>query len=138
MSECVCPLAGYCDTHKRTMSELRHRQCRDEPGYYEAFQLDLKRAATKQWKPREKTVATVTVREPEPLLTPADLPCVHRGEFIETVGCVPCQSRGRSGADVFACAKHGRSMIHNFAPRDSAEKAVACVTCEDRPDAGEA
>lgn len=37
MTRCVCPLAGWCETHGRRMSEVRHRQCRDEPGYYEAF-----------------------------------------------------------------------------------------------------
>lgn len=40
---CHCSNSGYCPTHRRMMSELRHRQCRDEPGYFEAFQADLKR-----------------------------------------------------------------------------------------------
>ena len=70
--------------------------------------------------------------EPVKLLTPADLPCVHRGEFIETVACVPCRSHGKDGADVFACSIHGRCMMHNFSPRDIKERATACATCEDR------
>jgi hypothetical protein len=41
--KCQCPAAGYCHTHQRQMSVTRHRQCSTEPGYYEAFQLDLQR-----------------------------------------------------------------------------------------------
>lgn len=34
---CQCPLAGYCSTHGRVMSAVRHRQCREQRGYFEAF-----------------------------------------------------------------------------------------------------
>lgn len=66
------------------------------------------------------------------LLTPADLPCGFRGDFLETVSCVPCRSQGRDGAKVYECRLHGRCMMQNFSARDPAKNAVACVTCDDR------
>lgn len=35
---CQCPLAGWCPAHRRKMSAVRHQQCQQEPGYFEAFQ----------------------------------------------------------------------------------------------------
>lgn len=43
-TQCQCPIAGYCTTHGRRMSETRHHQCHDEPGYYEAFAKGRERA----------------------------------------------------------------------------------------------
>lgn len=37
MSKCQCPLAGYCETHKREMSKRQHEQCKNVPGMFEAF-----------------------------------------------------------------------------------------------------
>lgn len=31
-------MSGFCKTHNRQMSELRFKQCHDEPGYFEVFQ----------------------------------------------------------------------------------------------------
>lgn len=66
------------------------------------------------------------------LLTPAQLPCIHRGEYLETVPCVPCRSRGQKGADIYACAIHDRCMMNNFSARDPAKNSTACVTCDER------
>jgi hypothetical protein len=38
---CKCRAAGYCHTHQREMSDLRWKQCQNEPGVFEAFQSDL-------------------------------------------------------------------------------------------------
>jgi hypothetical protein len=54
---CQCPAAGWCETHKRQMSEVRHRQCRDEPGYYEAF---AKGAGSRPLRGLGDAVAAVT------------------------------------------------------------------------------
>jgi len=44
MTKCICQSAGYCETHRRMMSEVRHAECRDKPGYFEVFA----KAAAKQ------------------------------------------------------------------------------------------
>ncbi len=36
--KCQCEFAGYCETHQRNMSELRYHQCKNETGYFAAFQ----------------------------------------------------------------------------------------------------
>lgn len=41
MTKCKCELAGWCDTHKRNMSEVRFNECKNKPGYFEVFQKDL-------------------------------------------------------------------------------------------------
>jgi hypothetical protein len=38
LTPCVCPVAGWCETHGRKMSEGLHRACRERPGYFEALQ----------------------------------------------------------------------------------------------------
>ena len=38
MTNCTCKKNGYCSTHEREMGEMRFSQCKNEPGYYEAFQ----------------------------------------------------------------------------------------------------
>lgn len=71
------------------------------------------------------------------ILTPEDLPCVHRGEKLGEVACVPCRSAGFSGAAVYACGVHRLCMIHNWSARDPRDNATACVTCGDRTEPGE-
>ena len=45
--KCQCKIAGYCATHRRMMREGQVRLCREERGYFEAYQKDLKhRGAT--------------------------------------------------------------------------------------------
>jgi hypothetical protein len=92
--KCVCPAAGWCETHRRIMSELRHRQCRDEPGYFEAF-----------------------AKRPPPDRSD----CRHRGEQRDALGC--CGPVWRCGlhklctagpntwgfADCSACDDYSRS-----------------------------
>lgn len=38
---CKCELSGWCETHKRQMSEARFNECKNKPGYFEVFQKDL-------------------------------------------------------------------------------------------------
>lgn len=40
MTQCKCELAGWCETHKRRMSETRYRECKEKPGYFEVFEKD--------------------------------------------------------------------------------------------------
>ena len=62
---CVCPVAGYCATHRRDMvnplnrtdPELRWRQCRTEPGYFEALQKGAADRAAAPAKPPSPTAA---------------------------------------------------------------------------------
>lgn len=43
MTKCKCELAGWCETHKRKMSQTRFDECKNKPGYFEVFQQDLAR-----------------------------------------------------------------------------------------------
>lgn len=82
MTQCQCPLAGYCETHKRNMSVLRHRQCRDEAGYYEAFARGTVRGTT----------------------IPADIPiCVHRGPLVRRE---PCSCGSATTVPIYRCELH--------------------------------
>lgn len=35
--KCQCPIAGYCETHKRTMSERQHGQCSTDDRFFDGF-----------------------------------------------------------------------------------------------------
>lgn len=43
-SPCTCPLAGWCETHRREMSGDLHALCRSDGRYFHAFANDLRRA----------------------------------------------------------------------------------------------
>ena len=61
-----------------------------------------------------------------PDLTPADFPCIHRGDAIEMRECQLCGSRGKL-FDVHACAVHGECSVQ------TRERGLqACVACEDQ------
>ena len=119
----VCSMRAWCESGDpvrlemvRRANERKARQAR-EP----------KPIAERPAKPKAKPKA-----KPAPLLTPADLPCVHRGDLAETVDCVPCRSRGQTGAAVYGCRLYGRCMMENFSARDPSDNATACKTCEAR------
>jgi hypothetical protein len=136
MTECVCEACGVCPRHRRPtdpaegriMADHEWRLCRTVPGMFAGFQADVMRADGRLVEPPEDAAPG----EPFRFLTPADLPCRHRGEYIETIACKPCQSSGREGAEVYRCERFGRCMMHNFATLDAEEAATACATCDDR------
>lgn len=35
--KCQCPAAGYCETHKRTMSKGQHEKCASSDALFEGF-----------------------------------------------------------------------------------------------------
>ncbi len=35
---CNCTGPGFCKTHNRHMSDVRHNECKNKPGYFEVFQ----------------------------------------------------------------------------------------------------
>lgn len=112
MTPCVCPLAGYCETHKRTMSAVRHAECRDKPGFFEAFQIGLARRNG----------------EPLPAPKPVTLDCVHRGDVIrQGVGDL-CGRKGET-FDVFACSIHGECALSRFCKK---QREQSCAKCPDR------
>lgn len=115
---CQCPLAGYCETHKRHMSVLRHRQCRDEAGYYEAFARGgVQGAAT------------------------ADAPtCVHRGPLVHRE---PCSCGSATTVPIYRCELHqtrrGRGRLcvptlpewRSVRDHDVRHALLCCETCSD-------
>lgn len=53
---CVCPIAQYCETHRRDMRKwdgLRWKQCHNEKGYFEAF---LREAAKGYYEKPPRTI----------------------------------------------------------------------------------
>jgi hypothetical protein len=48
--KCVCPLAGYCNTHQRKMTPAMHGLCRSSDAYFDAFQVDLAKGRNKPSK----------------------------------------------------------------------------------------
>ncbi|QDU82688.1 hypothetical protein Pla110_44490 [Polystyrenella longa] len=43
MTPCQCDEPGYCEVHQREMPSGRFRQCKNEPGQFELFQVTLKK-----------------------------------------------------------------------------------------------
>ncbi len=41
-TDCRCDVAGWCKTHRRSMSVVRWTECHDKPGFYEVFQAAKK------------------------------------------------------------------------------------------------
>ena len=63
--------------------------------------------------------------QPRPELTPADFPCIHRGNVIDRRECQLCGARGKL-FDVHACAVRGACSVQ------TRERGLqACVACED-------
>lgn len=36
-TKCICDSPGYCQLMRRRMSEVRHNECQNVPGYFEVF-----------------------------------------------------------------------------------------------------
>lgn len=104
---CVCPVAGYCETHRRKMSALRHRQCRDEPGYFDSFQSDLRKQSR---------------REIDGIGPNNGATCIHRGEPDGTAKC-GC-GNGRKTVPAYRCEVHGRCSD------DDAKGVAWCRWCQ--------
>lgn len=65
--------------------------------------------------------------------TPADLPCLHRGEQIDTRPCNTCGGNKGKPQAVYACAVHGECTMHQRIKRDHTNKPIhACVGCDDQ------
>jgi len=106
MSQCQCPLAGYCRTHKRHMSELRHHQCQSDDSYYESFQ---------QAKNRPKPSRPVSVEEEDygPWSEEETDRCLRRLDLIDPERkCDTCGNRGTT-AKVYGCLIHGECSYHD-------------------------
>lgn len=130
LNECQCPLAGWCETHRRTMSESRHRECQTDPRFFDVFQNDLARRLDRGEDPQPPAVVDAPKRNSKPRM-PAALECVHRGDVLRKGKADLC---GRKGEvfNVFACAVHGECAIGRYCKK---QKEMACVTCGDRQEA---
>jgi hypothetical protein len=112
--DCVCPAAGYCEIHDRQMSALRHRQCRDEPGYYEAFQLARKGREAKG--------------EPPPASAPPRQlgeGCIHHGSYLTDHACPTCGG-GMKQLPVYQCKVREIRRCWDF---KAVEGVADCRTC---------
>jgi len=70
-------------------------------------------------------------REPTQSFTPDPrftMPCLHRGEALETGTCNACGMRGQPFA-VYACAVHGKCMLRRF--RNDRPDLKVCANCHD-------
>jgi hypothetical protein len=103
MNQCQCPLEDdRCPIHELYLNKEQHRQCREVPGMFEAFQ-QLRGIAKKMPSlPRRPPVAK---REKE-LSGPHDgKNCVYRGELTGETRC-GC-GNGTKTTPVYSCEKHG-------------------------------
>lgn len=112
---CQCSTAGYCSTHRRWMSELRHRQCRDEPGYFQAFQI-VHQTHAQTSRPR----------------------CIHMGEVLRRE---PCNCGGSTKIPIHACSQHKRCIrtaAEHRSLQDSTLRRVmaCCEICTDHTPGG--
>lgn len=124
MSMCECDL---CRETGRQLTPRQHQQCRDDPAW------------VTRWKEHEANrksgrFSGQALHEPPKkrgrIKTFDDFPCIHRGNTIETIPCRPCQNAGRSGAEVRACAIHGRCTATVTYRRGTGEVLPACSLCE--------
>lgn len=136
--ECQCPLFsgdGGCLTHKLVMTERQREQCRSSEDFFDGF-AHIGRPRKGPKRPTREAGTSAKLRPSQkprqPDLTPADLPCIFRGDGTAgDVKCIPCSSGGRSSVDVYVCAVHFRCSMHNVSTRNGI-KPVACITCDDR------
>lgn len=130
--KCQCPIfpEGGCPANGKAMLPKHWEQCRSSDTFFDLFQRHFNKRSKKP--PKESDTPRPQKKQHEPDKTPADLPCIFRGNGVNAnVKCKPCMSGGRDNADVFVCAIHFRCTIHNVYPR-SRKHFEACVTCEER------
>lgn len=96
-----------------TGDESLWRQCRNDSGYFEAFQLDLKRR--------------LEAGAPTLLIGPNESPelCIHRGESIGERQCDQCGHRGNR-AMVYICDKHGECI-----DKEGVKNITSCRWCQE-------
>lgn len=47
MTKCQCPTHGWCPTHKREMHAVQHNECRNRPGYFDAYNKGARQRGTR-------------------------------------------------------------------------------------------
>lgn len=128
---CQCPLFkgdGGCLIHGLVMTEDQREQCRSSKAFFDGF---AHVGAKRRRKPVPRTTQAKKAKR-KPDKTPADLPCIFRGNGVAAnVKCVPCSSGGRSSTEVLVCAVHFRCTLHNVSFRDG-KRLEACITCDQR------
>lgn len=117
-TECQCDEPGYCGLMRRSMSEVRHSECKNKPGYFQVF---LKESGKHDAQP------------PQPQLTWdwESGPCDNAGEVLRRVKCKPCS--GRKTAEIRACRIHGEcAWSHGIRKNGMSGPLVkSCRNCED-------
>lgn len=78
---CECPLAGYCERHKKTKGPSMHRLCQTRDDYRAKWDRDVA-------KPEPKARRVVTATPPAPRRQYLD--CSYRGEQVGTVEACGC------------------------------------------------
>lgn len=123
LTPCQCPVAGYCETHQRQMTEGLHRACRERKGYYETFQRTLKEQGG-QPKPAVSRGPTQSRRTGKPKASQKAEACVHGGEVVRSVRCRVC-SRQSESRPVYRCGLYGECM-----DRANEHDLAACSRCD--------
>lgn len=102
LTPCQCPVAGYCETHQRQMTEGLHRACRERKGYFETFQRTLREGGPQV----SRAPANTTPPKPRRPKQDGSL-CVNRKAYLTDYQCKACGGK-TIPVPVYGCKLHRR------------------------------
>lgn len=114
---CECPGPGECPRYGKFVGTAAHRLCRDRPEYRKVLAAPPEEA-----------------HEPLRLLSPDDVPCVHRLSFLRKDRCRLLACVGGPEVDVLRCATQGECTINQHAIPGVA----VCRGCDSRSEVARA